>query len=136
MMASDSETGQVSNTLRWHCSEGHQRDAKFDYLKRGNRWCPTCNEMLMQQARKTELRDTAAKQGGKVLSEKIRDMKSEVRLECTNGHQSSTSFSGVRYKGTWCPSCAQKTRANFKHLTTVDAQKASETHGGHLLSST
>ncbi|CAE8637354.1 unnamed protein product [Polarella glacialis] len=70
MMASDGESGQMSQTLRWQCSEGHQWDAKFVHLKCGNRWCPTCREMLSQQARLKELQGIASKQGGKVLSEK------------------------------------------------------------------
>lgn len=71
MIASDSEIVKMSHTLRWQCSEGHQWDAKFDSLKRQNRWCPTCREKLIQQAWLEELQEIASKRGGKVLLEKI-----------------------------------------------------------------
>ncbi|MEJ2251608.1 MAG: hypothetical protein P8Y97_18375 [Candidatus Lokiarchaeota archaeon] len=43
--------------------------------------------------------------GGKCHSEKIKNAKSRIHLECKEGHTFTTTYQSIVYQNTWCPHC-------------------------------
>ena len=51
------------------------------------------------------VKEIARKKRGKCLSKTIKNAKSKILLECTEGHSFTTSYDSLVYQGTWCPNC-------------------------------
>ncbi|MHA1104358.1 MAG: hypothetical protein ACTSPN_01420 [Promethearchaeota archaeon] len=51
------------------------------------------------------VKEIAKKKGGKCLSTTIKNAKSKIQLECTEGHKFSTTYNSLVYSNTWCPDC-------------------------------
>lgn len=112
--------------LRWQCADGHIWEAIPTNIKSAERWCPTCggssplNLQLMQ--------NLAEKRGGKCLSKEYKNNRTNLRWQCSNGHEWDATPSSVKYSGTWCPFCSGRRK------TIQDMQSLARGRGGKCLS--
>src|ERR1700722_17453617 len=60
---------------QWQCEQGHQWSEPFSKLKTQDKWCLKCAREKRNIPKLQELKDYAASQGGKCLSEKFIDTK-------------------------------------------------------------
>ncbi len=51
------------------------------------------------------IKEIAKNRGGKCHSKRIKNAKSEIQLECFQGHIFFTTYNSVVYMNTWCPNC-------------------------------
>ncbi|MEN9407029.1 MAG: hypothetical protein RLZZ455_245 [Candidatus Parcubacteria bacterium] len=116
-----------SNTkLKWQCKEGHVWESTPLSVKYAGNWCSLCSRKKLLTIE--EMQDIAAEHGGKCLSEKYINSKTNLKLHCIKGHIWETAPNNVR-QGNWCPICA-----GTKLLTIEEMQGIANERGGKCLS--
>lgn len=84
------------------------------------------------------MQSIAKKKGGRCLSDKYVDQKTDLCWECSEGHTwpaKPSMVKGSRNKpGTWCPICGVRTGATKRMNTEEDMQHLAEKHGGAFVS--
>jgi len=80
-----------------------------------------------------KLEDVAKARGGKLLSEKYINHNTKLEWQCKNGHVWWAAPSHIK-RGTWCPECAIKKRADIRKLTIEEMQEIAKSRGGKCLS--
>jgi len=95
--------------LLWKCAEQHTWLAKPSKIKHNESWCPKC----VGKAKYTmeELREVAAKKGGKCLSNECKNSDDKLTWECENKHTWVAAARSIKNNGSWCPLCPN----NWKH---------------------
>lgn len=112
--------------LRWQCQRGHEWKAQPTNITSGH-WCPEC--AAQKPGTIEEMRQIAAKRGGKCLSKRYINSKTKIMWQCARGHIWEALPLNVKNKGSWCPDCAGKKRG------TIDAmQEIAAFRGGKCLS--
>ena len=89
-----SEYINTNYKMKWECRYGHKWIAAVHNIKYSSSWCPQCNKKKPIDL--SNLRNLVEKRGGKLISQKVRNSKSKVMVECSNGHQWRTSQNSLR----------------------------------------
>ena len=94
--------------LLWKCNKcGHTWLATPASIKSGT-WCDKCGRKEGTRKRKLgieKMREVAASQGGKCLSEEYINANTALKWECAKGHQWLATPHSVKNSGTWCNFC-------------------------------
>ena len=89
--------------MTWECQELHIWDARFDWMKHDNSWCPYCAGKFNNSI---ELcRAIAIARGGICLSDEYINNKTKMKWKCRQKHEWNTNFDSIK-RGSWCPSCS------------------------------
>ena len=115
----------ASRPLIWCCAAGHQWSAAFESTRKGS-WCPHCARV--RRLTLGQMQHLAASHGGRCLSDRYRNVTTNLRWQCFVGHEWSAPALRVR-KGHWCPFCAKAVRLSLHDFRQVAAR-----HGGECLS--
>lgn len=99
---------------RWKCSHGHDWEATPNQIINKKTWCPQCSYQQLKVFTYTigEMRQAAAKHGGKCLSPEYLGTHRKLLWECREGHRWQTTPHSILNHGTWCPEC----RGGFKSV--------------------
>jgi len=92
------------------CPNDHQFRIKAKDLLRLQR-CQACYLDELEKFRQkmlVEARNLAHERGGKCLSPRYLNAKRLLVWECHQHHRWEATFSNVRSRGSWCPTCARR----------------------------
>ncbi|MDT8840352.1 hypothetical protein ParKJ_23275 [Paraburkholderia fungorum] len=112
--------------LRWRCAAGHQWQATFEGVLRGD-WCQTCHFERIKP-RHEDIERAAVERGGRCLSAYV-DKETPLDWQCAEGHTWSAPWFRVS-KGQWCHRCAVIARTR----TIEQMQDLAKSRGGLCLS--
>lgn len=121
--------------MRWECSEGHRWKSTAGTV-RGGSWCPECAKKNAGSYHKLSLEDfrlIAIERGGKLLSEKYKNVDTKLRFRCSEGHEWEAPPRNIR-KGSWCRICSNKKRADRDRTTLNEIMQMVIKKKGELLS--
>ena len=111
--------------LLWQCSKGHQWKTSPHSLLQGY-WCAICsgnNKSTIE-----EMQKLAAARGGKCLSHEYTNTDTNLRWQCSKGHQwDAPPYRIIR--GSWCSACAGKKKRTIEEMQQLAARR-----GGTCLS--
>jgi len=91
--------------LKWQCANGHTWTAVPASIQ--NHWCRKCHYAVAKYNRRTnieQMRELAAKRGGKCLSKFYINAHANLRWQCKDGHQWEATYNNI-HKGSWCNAC-------------------------------
>lgn len=103
-----------SSKLTFRCAAGHTFSSWPSSMWHGKTWCKSCsaarsrNQFMKDRDFLAELQEIARQRGGIVLSSEYIRSDVKLRFACADGHEWDSRPNDVR-RGTWCPSCANKT---------------------------
>ena len=100
-----------STDLQWECAEGHRWPASPGNVKSG-KWCKICGYAIAGKHRRLtieEMHQLAKERGGKCLSKRYVNNRTDLQWECAEGHRWPANPGNVK-SGKWCKSCAIKKR--------------------------
>ncbi len=100
----------------WRCARGHEWKAKPSHVKSVGSWCPVCSGHLLINPLQ-QLQEIAEQRGGKCLSDKYLDSKTNLSWRCAEGHEWEAVPSSVK-TGRWCPTCAIRKRMETRRKKT------------------
>jgi len=100
--------------LNWECSKGHRWEATYSNISRG-KWCPTCGGS--KKLTIEDIHKVAIEKGGKCLSDKYVNARTNLTWECSKGHRWEATPDNIK-RGGWCPTCG-----GTKKLTIEGAHK-------------
>lgn len=126
---SEQYLGNVTK-LKWECREGHQWMTAPREIKSGY-WCPYCSGVAKPTM--DDMRALAKSRGGKCLSAKYVNNRTQMLWECAKGHRWKAQPHGVR-RGTWCPTCGFERGAKKNRLTIEAMQQLARDHEGRCIS--
>ncbi|MCK4614147.1 MAG: hypothetical protein KAU14_05020, partial [Thermoplasmata archaeon] len=115
--------------LKWRCSEGHEWENTPGHIKSGQ-WCPYCAGRYQTIE---EMLEIAKERGGECLSKEYVNSASNLRWRCSIGHEWEATPDNVK-RGTWCPYCAIKIRADKQRDTIENMRKIVQSRCGECLS--
>jgi hypothetical protein len=97
--------------LQWQCAKGHIWEATSSNILHKKSWCPVC----AGKKKKTieDMYAFAKSKGGKCLSNEYINNSTKLQWQCAKGHIWEATPGGIK-KGTWCPICARKIRAETR----------------------
>lgn len=103
--------------LRWQCAQGHQFSLTLSHVLRGQ-WCARCSRTPPKD--NADMKALAALRGGKFISPRYINSRTEYIWECAEGHRWS-SVPGSIQQGGWCPQCSgtlgeRLVRSHFEQL--------------------
>lgn len=81
-----------------------------------------------------EMKEIAENRGGHCLSSDYINSQTSLKWKCKEGHVWE-AMPGLVKKGTWCPICGIKTRANKRRLPIDEMQRMARERGGQCISS-
>lgn len=114
--------------MEWECERGHRFKMSRENVKRGA-WCQKCkNEDIWVEWYK-EVLNYVGKKGGKLLTDKLTDSTTKIKIECQKGHTWKTSPRSLIYRNTWCPYCYGKVPLSLEEM-----KATARSHGGKCLS--
>jgi hypothetical protein len=113
--------------LEWECSKGHRWHARPNNVLNRGSWCPICARK--QKGTIEEMRQLAISRGGKCLSKKYTNRKTQLIWQCPKGHRWKAAPGNVKGQGQWCPKCA-----GVQRHTLEDMQRVAKERGGKCLS--
>lgn len=125
----------VKTKLLWSCKDGHQWKATPDDIQTG-RWCPACANIHRNDDRKLNIKDIklfAIKKGGKCLSNIYVSSGLKMKWQCKVGHKWEATADKVQNKGTWCPECNVKNRADNRRSSIETFKILARKKGGECL---
>jgi hypothetical protein len=111
----------------WKCSMGHEwhaRPGNINYIPHGK--CPKCSNK--KRVSIDDLNKQIIAKGGELLTDKIINVKSYIKIRCNQKHEWETQVNSIR-GGKWCPVCGGSFPLNIEILR----EKAMK-RGGKLLS--
>jgi len=99
----------------------------------GKNFKPELNEKqaISRQRKKYTIKDMkmiAKEKGGDCLSQKYINNKTNLRWQCSKGHEWNATPKNVKNHGTWCPECSSN------KLTIKEMQELAKSRGGKCLS--
>lgn len=116
---------------------GHEWETTAINVRQG-KWCHECGGSKPKTIE--TLHEAARKQGGKCLSRVYVNSKKHYDWECSKGHKWKAIFDSIN-KGSWCPKCGFKKRAQTRTgktapLTIASLRAYATRRGGECLSET
>ena len=118
--------------LKWECKEGHVWKSVIAKIKKGDRWCDICSGYNAKNKKKLtieECRQVAEKKGGKCLSTEYVNNMTEMKWECSKGHQWGAIFTNIKHCNNWCLDCS-----GSRKYTIEECKEFAEKKGGKCLS--
>jgi len=115
---------------RWRCKEGHTWEALPFHVIHGH-WCPRCAGVGRGSIE--EMRELARQKGGECLSNAYRNSTTKLRWRCGEGHEWE-ALPGPIKRGTWCPVCGIKKRADSRRASIDEIRAIALRRGGDCLS--
>lgn len=106
--------------MKWQCADNHTWPARFDDIRNGEKWCPKCRKVSIE-----ECRELAIERGGKCLSKKIINTSVKLDWSCKLGHIWTATYSHIK-GGSWCGKC--------RLMTIEQCQEMASKRGGECLS--
>jgi thiol-disulfide isomerase/thioredoxin len=103
-----------NSKLEFRCAAGHTFASAPGNMWHKKTWCKRCsaahssNQFMAGRDFLAELQDIARQRGGVLLSPEYIRSDVKLRFACADGHEWDSRPNDVR-RGTWCPSCANKT---------------------------
>ncbi|MBT3514691.1 MAG: hypothetical protein HN474_05190 [Nitrospina sp.] len=113
--------------LSWKCVLDHKFQATPSKVKNRNQWCGRCNKK--PKGTLSEMRKIAKKRGGKCLSGKYTNSKTQIIWQCKEKHPSWPAFPYDIKQGKWCPYCAGNIKGSIEEM-----QEIAKNRGGKCLS--
>ena len=110
--------------LEWQCKEGHTWKMTPSSVKHQGSWCPYCAGRAHLTIE--EMRALAKEKGGKCLSEKYVNNKTDLLWQCKDGHTWNAVPDSIKHQGSWCPIC--------RLVTIEELQELAKSRGGKCLS--
>ncbi len=92
--------------LKWKCGKGHTWETPYSIIQQGS-WCPLCHGNFLYTIK--QMREIAAKKGGKCLSKKYPNNNTHLQWQCAKKHTWKAKYNSIQ-QGSWCPVCARKRR--------------------------
>ena len=120
-----------STKLEWECAEGHRWKAVPDSIKHRQTWCPDCGGRKRLTIK--EMREIAKSRGGKCLSKKYVNQKTNLEWKCGKGHRWKATSTNVK-RGKWCSKCGTRKGTRYKKRTIENMQEIAKSRGGKCLS--
>jgi len=110
--------GNYVKPLLWQCSEGHTWKASVYSVVGKGSWCRKCFSKTLRLDF-DQIKRSARKYGGTLLSKEYKDAKSVLQWKCKSGHVFEALPRDVR-NGKWCADCEaeQKFKINIKQRGT------------------
>lgn len=90
-----------STKMYWQCKYGHEWDATFASINRGQ-WCPYCAGLAKKSLQ--HCIDVAVSRNGTCLSSQYVNNSTKMRWQCKEGHQWDAKYNTIQ-QGSWCPRC-------------------------------
>ncbi len=140
--------------LKWRCDKGHTWEAIYSKVKSGS-GCPEClrirrEERVMNNEHRSgaatkpmsskdrmkhleEVKAIARKRGGKCISRRYIDSKTQLRFVCSKGHKWKVTPASIM-KGSWCRGCLNAKKAAAMRLTIEEMQTLASRKKGQCLS--
>ena len=104
--------------LEWKCDNGHLFPASWANIQSGH-GCPYCARKKPLVSHTKTAKKIAKDRGGKLLSVDVFRTDEMYWWECSKGHQWEASFSNVKYRESWCPTCAHGEPINLKSMKKI-----------------
>jgi len=106
------EYNGISEKLKWQCVKGHTWETNPTIVKKGH-WCPKCAyiQIGLNDSRRLNIElmhEWAIQKEGKCLETKYKNIRTEMKWECKEGHQFTRTPGRIR-QGAWCRRCAYGT---------------------------
>ena len=118
--------------MQWRCNQGHVWSATLQSVRIQGTWCRLCSRRKLRKWDLSVAQALAVSRGGVLLSTECFGASDPLRWRCQLGHEWSASFQGVRYSGSWCPTCA----TDRQRIQLPVVQSIAAAHSGRLLSTT
>ena len=121
--------------LEWQCAKGHKWKATPGSVK-ARTWCPACAVKSRAKKRLLSIGDMqirAKAKGGKCLASEYMGAFTALSWQCSKGHVWKTSPDTIQ-GGSWCPECANKSRADKQKGDIANMHKLAKSQGGKCLS--
>ncbi len=109
--------------LTWQCSEGHTWKATLRNVKGNETWCPICAGKIQYTIK--DMQKIAEKRGGKCISDKYVNSKTNLLWECSCGYQWKATPSSIK-RGSWCPSCSKNIKLTIEEMRDIAQEKGGE----------
>jgi hypothetical protein len=90
--------------------------------------------IFMKKLTINDMQALAQKHGGRCLSKNYINNRIKLRWECKHGHKWEAVPDSIKNRGSWCPICGVKKRAEKKRLAIDKMQKIAGKRGGKCLS--
>lgn len=107
----------------WECAEGHRWEAIPQNIKTLGRWCPTCGRTKSDKNRRRytleDMQKLASSLGGFCLSSEFESVVKKLTWKCSEGHTWEANPHHIK-RGSWCPICACKIRAEKRKKYTIE----------------
>jgi hypothetical protein len=111
------ENGGTVLTLRFlgrkkshsfRCHLGHEWETTASNVFSFGLRCPTCKVMHEEEGRLTALVEAAKGRGGELVGTKFLGYHKRHLWRCGLGHEWEMIATSVLYRGSWCPTCAER----------------------------
>lgn len=91
--------------LLWECDKGHKWESTPGSVVNQDTWCPECAGHVRKEL--NDLHKLAKSRGGKCLSNKYVNVDTKYEWQCSLGHKFYNTFSHIKNRGQWCPTCSK-----------------------------
>lgn len=117
------------------CNKGHVYKTNFNKFKYSERRCPNCYNELRGKSQKHSynyIKDFVEKYNYVLLSDKYKNTKSKIKLQCPMGHTYEVIFSSFK-KGHRCPHCYHEKNGESQRIKINDIKREIDKRGYKLL---
>lgn len=115
--------------LIWECGKGHRWEATWNSISNGT-WCRICSRNIITFGEASVILDSLHP-GGKCLTAGKFTSNANKHWKCEKGHVWVTNWNKIYNEGTWCPTCAGKSKPS---LLDIDSY-ISDNHPGGVCAS-
>lgn len=99
---------------------------QYQTISGGRGGCKTCRNTKLQKINKDrglkihEVLDAVHQRGGKLLSTEYKNIDSTLEFECSKGHKFANTFSKIKHRNQWCPTCNKGSKSEEIARTTFE----------------
>lgn len=123
---------RLRTPVELECEQGHRWKNRATYVLQG-KWCSECDGTVRRRVTIEKAKSIAAERGGECLSKELSSSRDDrLSWRCSEGHSWQATYHGVGHEGSWCPTCARKSR----RIGIKQAHALAQRHGGKCLSDT
>jgi hypothetical protein len=117
--------GKISQAeIRIRCAKSHEWKTGVRSILARRAWCNAC----LLETKMEGLRQLAARQGGRCLSESYTNAFLRMKWRCSKGHEWLAKVYAIK-AGTWCPQCAGHLKLSIDEM-----RRTARLRGGECLS--
>jgi hypothetical protein len=98
----------------------------YQTISGGRGGCKTCRNTKLKKINKErglkiqDVLDAVNKRGGKLLSSEYKNIDSTLEFECSRGHRFENTFSKIKHRNQWCPTCNKGSKSEEITRTTFE----------------